>query len=59
MTTCQVFSFKNTLKKIVTTHLDLVSMFLVISYFTFTLDLKKLPFFWLKIAQLEFVKNFT
>jgi hypothetical protein len=38
MKTCQAFSFKNRLKKIVTTHLDLVFMFLAISHFTFPLD---------------------
>ena len=52
-------SFKNTLKKIVTTHLEFVFMFLVISFFTFPLDLKKLPFFWLKIVRLDLDKNLT
>jgi hypothetical protein len=57
VTASQVFSFKNMLKNIVTTHLDLVFMFLMISYFTFLLDLKKLLFFWLKISRLDSDKN--
>jgi hypothetical protein len=46
-------------QKILTTHLDLVFMFLAISHFTFPLDWKKLLFFWLKIARLDLDKNLT
>jgi hypothetical protein len=38
VTACQIFSLKNPLKNIVTTHLDLVFMFLVISTSLFDSD---------------------